>query len=159
MRILIIVPAYNEQEALGGLLAEIRALEIVGLETVVVDDGSADRTAVVARAGGARVLRLCGNLGIGGAVQSGIRLAHREGFDCAVQIDGDGQHPPAELAKTRGYKVASQTWWEIPPYFAKPWLHDRPWATRAFGGMVDAVSRVTNVMRFGSMAAIHLERR
>ncbi len=99
MRVLIIVPAYNEQEALGGLLAEIRALEIVGLETVVVDDGSADRTAVVARAGGARVLRLCGNLGIGGAVQSGIRLAHREGFDCAVQIDGDGQHPPGELSK------------------------------------------------------------
>jgi hypothetical protein len=45
------------------------------------------------------VLRLCGNLGIGGAVQSGIRLAHREGFDCAVQVDGDGQHPPGELAK------------------------------------------------------------
>ena len=68
MRVLIIVPAYNEQEALGGLLGEIRALEISGLETVVVDDGSADRTAIVAREGGARVLRLCGNLGIGGAV-------------------------------------------------------------------------------------------
>jgi glycosyltransferase involved in cell wall biosynthesis len=99
VRVLIIVPAYNEQEALGGLLGEIRALDLPGLETVVVDDGSADRTAEVARAGGARVLRLCGNLGIGGAVQSGIRLAHREGFDCAVQVDGDGQHPPSELAR------------------------------------------------------------
>jgi len=97
LRVLIVVPAYNEQEALGGLLAEIRALDIAQLETVVVDDGSSDRTADVARAGGARVLRLCGNLGIGGAVQSGLRLAEREGFDCAVQIDGDGQHPPAEL--------------------------------------------------------------
>lgn len=96
---LIIVPAYNEQEALGGLLAELRALELPELETVVVDDGSSDRTAEVARAGGARVLRLCGNLGIGGAVQSGLRLAHREGFDCAVQIDGDGQHPPSELPR------------------------------------------------------------
>jgi len=98
LRVLIIVPAYNEQEALGGLLDEIRALEVQH-ETVVVDDGSSDRTSDVARAGGARVLRFCGNLGIGGAVQSGIRIAHREGFDYAVQIDGDGQHPPAELAR------------------------------------------------------------
>lgn len=100
-RVLIIVPAYNEQEALGGLLSEIRGLAPAGIElaTVVVDDGSTDRTAAVARAGGARVLALCGNLGIGGAVQSGLRLAAREQFDYAVQIDGDGQHPPAELVR------------------------------------------------------------
>lgn len=99
MRVLIIVPAYNEQEALGGLLAEIRALELEHVETLVVDDGSSDRTFEVAHEAGARVLKLCGNLGIGGAVQSGIRLAHREGFDCAVQVDGDGQHPPSELPR------------------------------------------------------------
>lgn len=99
MRVLIIVPAYNEQEALGGLLAEIRALELEHVETLVVDDGSSDRTFEVAHGAGARVLKLCGNLGIGGAVQSGIRLAHREGFDCAVQVDGDGQHPPSELPR------------------------------------------------------------
>lgn len=101
MRVLIIVPAFNEEQALGGLLAEIRELPDLGatIETVVVDDGSADRTSDVARAGGARVLELCGNLGIGGAVQSGLRLAARERFDFAVQIDGDGQHPPAELAR------------------------------------------------------------
>ena len=101
MRLLIIIPAYNEQEALTGLLAEIRALTPGDPEisTLVVDDGSTDRTAEVARAGGARVLRLCRNLGIGGAVQSGLRLAHREGFDFAVQVDGDGQHPPSELQR------------------------------------------------------------
>jgi len=101
VRLLLIIPAYNEQEALGGLLGEIRALPPLGVdvETVVVDDGSADRTAEVAQRGGARVVRLCRNLGIGGAVQSGLRLAHREGFDFAVQIDGDGQHPPSELAR------------------------------------------------------------
>jgi glycosyltransferase involved in cell wall biosynthesis len=100
VRLLVIIPAFNEQAALGGLLREIQALPgdpDVALETVVVDDGSADRTAEVARAGGARLLRLCRNLGIGGAVQAGLVLAHREGFDAAVQIDGDGQHPPAEL--------------------------------------------------------------
>ncbi len=102
MRVLVVIPAYNEAQALGRVLDEIRALRgtdlDVELDTVVVDDGSTDRTAEVAHAGGARVLHLCGNLGIGGAVQSGLRLAHREGFDCAVQIDGDGQHPPSELA-------------------------------------------------------------
>ncbi len=102
MRLLLIIPAFNEQASLGGLLAEIKALPSqpgVQIEAVVVDDGSSDRTQEVARAHGARVLRLCRNLGIGGAVQAGIQLAHREGFDAAVQMDGDGQHPPAELQK------------------------------------------------------------
>jgi glycosyltransferase involved in cell wall biosynthesis len=100
VRLLIVIPAYNEQEALSGLLAEIRALPPepgVEIATVVVDDGSVDRTTEVARSGSARVLRLCRNLGIGGAVQSGLRLARRDGFDYAVQIDGDGQHPPSQL--------------------------------------------------------------
>jgi len=101
VRVLIVIPAYNEEAALAGLLAEIRELVIDGVTTdvVVIDDGSTDRTAQVARAAGARVLRLSRNLGIGGAVQSGIRVARREGFDYAVQIDGDGQHPPSELTK------------------------------------------------------------
>ncbi len=101
MRVLIVVPAFNEAAALGGLLAEIRALSLADTEiaTVVVDDGSRDRTAEISRAHSVRTLALCGNLGIGGAVQSGLRLAAREHFDCAVQIDGDGQHPPAELAR------------------------------------------------------------
>jgi glycosyltransferase involved in cell wall biosynthesis len=97
LRVLIIIPAFNEQEALGGLLREISALTGPEIEVVVIDDGSTDRTAEVAHAGGARVIRLCGNLGIGAAVQSGLRLARREGFDAAVQIDGDGQHPPSEI--------------------------------------------------------------
>jgi hypothetical protein len=101
MRVLIVVPAFNEAAALGDLLAEIRDLSLDGTElsTVVVDDGSSDRTAEVARAQGTRTVVLCGNLGIGGAVQSGLRLAAREHFDFAVQIDGDGQHPPSELAR------------------------------------------------------------
>jgi glycosyltransferase involved in cell wall biosynthesis len=101
MRVLIVVPAFNEAAALGDLLAELRELSLDGVEitTVVVDDGSRDNTAEIARARGVRVLGLCANLGIGGAVQSGLRLAAREQFDGAIQVDGDGQHPPAELAK------------------------------------------------------------
>jgi glycosyltransferase involved in cell wall biosynthesis len=100
VRLLAIIPAYNEQDALGGLLAELRALPRDGfeLDTLVIDDGSSDRTSEVAHAGGARVLRLCRNLGIGGAVQAGLRVAHREGYDAAIQIDGDGQHPPDQMA-------------------------------------------------------------
>jgi glycosyltransferase involved in cell wall biosynthesis len=111
VRVLISVPAYNGQEALSGLLTEIRALTPAetgaDIETVVVDDGSVDRTADVAREGGARVLRLCRNLGIGGAVQSGLRLAHREHFDFAVQVDGDGQHPPSEVKRLLGSAAES----------------------------------------------------
>jgi len=102
MRVVIVVPALNEESGLPPLLAELRAVaERDGLapEIVVIDDASTDRTAEVAREHGARVVRLCRNLGIGGAVQTGLRLAWREGFDCAVQMDGDGQHPPSELKK------------------------------------------------------------
>jgi glycosyltransferase involved in cell wall biosynthesis len=99
VRVLVVVPAFNEEQALGPLLAEVRAQPAAAdqLELLVIDDGSSDATARVAREAGVRVLRLCGNLGIGGAVQSGLRVAFREGFDCAVQMDGDGQHPPDQL--------------------------------------------------------------
>ena len=73
MRLLVIIPAYNEQVALKGLLEELHAvekLEGVHIEAVVIDDGSTDRTAEVARAGQVRVLGLCANVGIGGAVQA-----------------------------------------------------------------------------------------
>ncbi|HEX7598976.1 MAG TPA: glycosyltransferase family 2 protein [Polyangia bacterium] len=102
MRVLIVVPALNEESGLPPLLTELRAASSQGnfsAEIVVIDDASTDRTADVAREHGARVVRLCRNLGIGGAVQTGLRLALREGFDCAVQMDGDGQHPPSELKK------------------------------------------------------------
>jgi glycosyltransferase involved in cell wall biosynthesis len=102
MRVLVVVPALNEESGLPPLLSELRAVaqrDGFSAEIVVIDDASTDRTAEVAREHGARVVRLCRNLGIGGAVQTGLRLALREGFDCAVQMDGDGQHPPSELRK------------------------------------------------------------
>ena len=91
-----IVPAYNEREAIAGVVAEIRAFE-PEFDVLVVDDGSHDDTAAVARAHGAHVVRLPFNLGIGGAVQTGFRYAHEHGYDLAARVDGDGQHDPAEL--------------------------------------------------------------
>jgi len=102
MRLLVVIPAFNEEKSLPALLSELAALpprESLEVAVAVVDDASRDRTAKVARDAGVRVLRLCRNLGIGGAVQTGLKLAQREGYDFAVQMDGDGQHPPAELGK------------------------------------------------------------
>jgi glycosyltransferase involved in cell wall biosynthesis len=102
MRVLVVIPALNEEASLAPLIKELHGLD-VGLDSVlemaVIDDGSMDRTAQTAASSGARVVRLCRNLGIGGAVQTGLRIALRENFDCAIQIDGDGQHPPLELEK------------------------------------------------------------
>ena len=100
VRCLAIVPAYNEEGSVGVVVGELeRAAPDV--DVVVVDDGSTDRTAAVAAAAGARVVRLPFNLGIGGAMQAGYRLAHEEGYDLAVQVDGDGQHDPRGVTRLR----------------------------------------------------------
>jgi glycosyltransferase involved in cell wall biosynthesis len=93
-----IVPARNEEGAVGGVVAEIRAFD-PGLDVVVIDDGSTDRTAEVAAAAGAFVVRLPFNLGIGAAVQTGFKFALEHGYELAVRLDGDGQHDPQELPK------------------------------------------------------------
>jgi glycosyltransferase involved in cell wall biosynthesis len=91
-----IVPALNEERTIAQVIDEIRTHD-PNLEIVVVDDGSSDRTAHLAAQHGAHVISLPFNLGIGGAVQTGYRYALMEGFDVAVQIDGDGQHDPSQL--------------------------------------------------------------
>jgi len=98
LRRVAIVPALNEEIAIARVIDELRAFD-PGMDVVVVDDGSVDRTAAVAVAKGARVLRLPFNLGIGGAVQTGFRFAFENGYDLAVRVDGDGQHDPSELPR------------------------------------------------------------
>jgi len=97
-RTVILIPAYNEEASLPGLLEEVRA-SLPGASVTVVDDGSTDDTAEVARASGARVLHLPCNLGVGPAVQTGFKDALECGFDYLIRLDGDGQHPPAEALK------------------------------------------------------------
>ncbi len=85
------MPAYNEEGAIARTVDDLRR-NARGFDVLVVDDGSTDRTAVVAAGAGAAVIRLPFNLGIGGAVQSGYIYAREHGYDVAVQVDGDGQH-------------------------------------------------------------------
>jgi glycosyltransferase involved in cell wall biosynthesis len=98
MRKAAIVPAYNEARSIAGVVTELRAAQ-PEFEIVVVSDGSSDETAAVARRAGAEVVELPFNLGIGGAVQTGIEWARRRGCELAVQVDGDGQHDPREIDK------------------------------------------------------------
>jgi Glycosyltransferases involved in cell wall biogenesis len=96
-RVLIIIPCFNEEASIENLLREIAQLG-EGYDTLVVDDGSTDATYAKA-AKLSSTIKLVRNLGIGGAVQTGIKFAAESGFDFCVQIDGDGQHPPSEISK------------------------------------------------------------
>lgn len=95
-RVLVIIPAHNEEESLPRTLAELHSAA-PAMSVLVVDDGSSDATARVARAAGVPVVRHAVNLGVGGALQTGFRWALEHGYDIGVQLDADGQHDPAYL--------------------------------------------------------------
>jgi glycosyltransferase involved in cell wall biosynthesis len=95
-RPLVVVPAWNEEKVIDRVLAELSHLDPTP-EVLVVDDGSADRTAEVAEAAGVIVIRLPFNLGVGGAMRAGLLYAVRHGYDGVVQVDADGQHDPRQI--------------------------------------------------------------
>lgn len=96
MKIIIIVPAYNEEKSLPGVIRDL-CDHVPHADILVVNDGSRDSTERVARDLGVMVLGLPFNLGIGGAMQTGYRYAERNGYDIAIQFDGDGQHVASEV--------------------------------------------------------------
>jgi glycosyltransferase involved in cell wall biosynthesis len=96
-RILIVVPAYNEQPNLGRVVANILAVAPAA-EVLVVDDGSSDDTVAAAREAGANVVSHPFNLGYGVALQTGYKYALSHGYDYVVQMDADGQHEAASVA-------------------------------------------------------------
>lgn len=131
-RLLVIVPAWNEQVTLPGVIRELQ-VTVPDADVLVVSDGSTDRTAPVARACGATVLELPLNLGVGGAMRAGYKYAFRHGYGLTVQIDADGQHDPADVARlaahleaegadlvigarfagTGTYKASGPRWWSM----------------------------------------------
>jgi len=95
-KILIIVPAYNEARAVGNVIDKIQRC-LPHADVLVVNDGSSDSTSATSQQAGAMVLDLPYNMGIGAAMQTGYKFAHRMGYDIAVQCDGDGQHHPSQI--------------------------------------------------------------
>lgn len=96
LRPLIVMPAWNEEQAIPGTVAEVRAI-LNGIDVLVIDDGSTDSTAARATAAGAQVVRLPFNLGVGAAMRVGFKYAVRHGYDAVVQVDADGQHRPDDV--------------------------------------------------------------
>jgi glycosyltransferase involved in cell wall biosynthesis len=105
---LAVIPAYNESATVARIVETVHE-QAPFFDMVVVNDGSTDDTASRARAAGADVLELPFNLGIGGAVQAGFVYAKENGYRYMVQVDGDGQHEPREIATLLGVMDADPT--------------------------------------------------
>jgi glycosyltransferase involved in cell wall biosynthesis len=98
VKLLILIPAFNEEGAVGDVVREVRQV-MPGVPVLVVDDCSADATRAVAHIAGADILPLPYHLGLGGCVQAGYRLAYELGYDYVIRVDGDGQHDPHYIPK------------------------------------------------------------
>ncbi len=96
--LLVIVPALNEEGAIGAVVRSIRH-HVPGAPVLVIDDCSSDGTIAAARAAGADVLPLPHHLGLGGCVQAGYKLAHELGFRYVIRVDGDGQHDAGDIPR------------------------------------------------------------
>ena len=96
-KLLIIIPAYNEESNIERVVNDLTT-RYPQYDYVVVNDGSRDKTAAICRANGYRLIDLPVNLGLAGAFQTGLRYAADNGYDCAMQLDADGQHRPEYIA-------------------------------------------------------------
>lgn len=94
MRTCVIIPTYNESKEIGGIIKQITAL---GLEPIIIDDGSVDQTASIAALAGAQVLRNAVNSGKGASLIKGYNYALTKGFDAVISMDGDGQHSYSDI--------------------------------------------------------------
>ncbi len=107
MKSIVIIPAYNEEKSIEKTVADIRE-NAPEFDYVIVNDCSSDNTLAICREKGLHVLNLPINLGIGGAVQTGYLYALKNGYDYAVQFDGDGQHDAKYLHQMRDYMAEHQ---------------------------------------------------
>lgn len=147
-RVLVIVPAWNEARNVGATIREIRSAGDT-YDVLVIDDGSVDHTAAVAREAGATVVTLPFNLGVGGAMRTGFTYAQRQGYRKAIQVDADGQHNPADIARVvAGLETADISigarFAEVGDYSVRG---PRKWAMLFLAGTVSRVAktRLTDV--------------
>ncbi|MBD7999202.1 MULTISPECIES: glycosyltransferase family 2 protein [Oerskovia] len=142
-QVLVILPAWNEQEALPGVLDDVLAT-LPTADVLVVNDGSTDRTSEVARRGRTMVLDLPLNLGVGGAMRAGYKFARNEGYQYAVQLDADGQHDPHEVGRLLATMAAEDADVVIGARFAGEGTYSvrgpRRWAMSLLSGVLSRVA-------------------
>lgn len=126
-KILLIIPCYNEASNIKSLLREIKSHK--SFDSLVIDDGSSDNTASLALQE-TQCLQLPINLGIGGAVQTGIKYAYQNHYDFCIQIDGDGQHPPDQIEHLLHKQVETQADLVIGSRFIKNDSFNSSWSRR-----------------------------
>ncbi|MBI4142294.1 glycosyltransferase family 2 protein [Candidatus Uhrbacteria bacterium] len=151
MRVVVIIPAYNEERTVGEVVRSVR--EHIP-DVFVVDDGSSDGTGDRARNVGAMVVRHCVNRGLGAALGTGIAAALRADADAIVTLDADGQHDPAEIATLIAPIHAGFADMVIGTRFQSPCHcepqrsnpghcpHGAPWTRRAFNRIANLLTRL-----------------
>ncbi len=171
MRLLIIVPAYNEAGNLGRLLRAIRGCGLQQ-DILVVDDGSRDQTAEEAAGEGVLLVKHPVNLGVGAAEQTGYLFALEHGYDAVLRLDADGQHPPAavplllaELERGEADVVIGSRFLEVegfrPSWPRRFGIRYLSWLIAAISGLriTDPTSgmRVVNQKALSLLAQVHPE--
>ncbi len=130
-KILVMIPAFNEQGSIARVIKDVQSLALT--DALVIDDGSSDQTAALAKKAGAHVLSLPFNLGIGGAVQTGYQYARKHGYAIAVQVDGDGQHDVQFLPKLIAPILSGEQDFVIGSRFLPPFSEYRSSLIRRLG--------------------------
>lgn len=141
-RVLAIVPAYNEAGSIAEVIGEVKRFA-PAVDVAVIDDGSTDATGVLAERAGATVLRMPFNVGIGGAVQTGYQYALSRGYDIAIQVDGDGQHDPAEIERLIEPLLAGEADLAVGTRFRGDGTYRSPFARRIG---IQMFARIVSVM-------------
>jgi len=142
---LIIIPAYNEAPLIARTIREVRA-SAPDFDFIVINDCSRDDTARICEENGAALISHAVNLGIGGAMQTGYRYAWDNGYECAVQIDGDGQHDPAFLGEMYRIMIREKADMVIGSRFAAETGYRAPlmrrWGIRYFSALIRLLTGV-----------------
>ena len=139
MKVLVIIPAYNEEESIEQVITEMTE-KYPNYDYVIINDGSRDHTSKICHKNGYNIVDLPVNLGLAGAFQTGLKFAYLHGYDYAIQIDADGQHDPQYIAPMiekaeEGYDIVIGSRFET---------EKKPWSPRMFGSrMIGAAVKLT----------------
>src|SRR5690242_16751798 len=128
--LLVIVPCFNEEAAVGTVIQDVHRV-LPNIPVLVIDDCSQDSTPVVARRSGAHVLSLPTHLGLGGCVQAGYKLAFELGYDYVIRVDGDGQHDANDIPNI--FRTLKETGCQM--VIGSRYLNGKPQFTSATRGL------------------------